>query len=44
MATLKNAPHGLMQEKGETINMPGRIGKVSVKAEYTEPESAFHRR
>ncbi|MDR9500675.1 MAG: hypothetical protein RI601_02645 [Desulfurivibrionaceae bacterium] len=36
MDTLKNALQGLMQEKGETINVPGLIGKASVKAEYTD--------
>ena len=36
MAALKNALQGLMQEKGETINVPGLIGEPSINAEYTE--------
>ena len=36
MAALKNALQGLMQEKGETVNVPGLIGKGSIHGEYTD--------
>ncbi|MFO7605229.1 MAG: hypothetical protein R6W72_02850 [Desulfurivibrionaceae bacterium] len=36
MATLENAMQGLMRDKAETINVPGLIGRSSVKAEYTD--------
>jgi hypothetical protein len=36
MATLENALQGLMQEKGETVNIPGLIGRSSLNAEYTD--------
>jgi hypothetical protein len=36
MAALKNALQGLMQEKGETINVPGLIGEPSMEEEYTD--------
>jgi len=36
MATLKNALQGLMQEKGETINVPGLIGEAAIDPRYTD--------
>lgn len=36
MATLQNALQNLMQEKGQTITVPGLIGEGSLKGEYTE--------
>ncbi len=36
MSHLENALQGLMQEKGETINVPGLTDKPSVDARYTD--------
>ncbi len=35
MATLKNALQELMQEKGETVNVPGLIGDPALNPRYT---------
>lgn len=36
MATLENSLQNLMQEKGETVNVPGLIGKGTLHGEYTD--------
>jgi hypothetical protein len=36
MATLKNALQGLMQEKGEVVNVPGLIGEGAMREQYTD--------
>lgn len=36
MATLKNDLQSMMQEKGETINVPGLIGEPGMEEEYTD--------
>ncbi|HKJ64094.1 MAG TPA: hypothetical protein VJ969_01735 [Desulfopila sp.] len=36
MATLKNALHNLMKDKGETVNVPGLIGEGALHGEYTD--------
>lgn len=39
MAWLKRALQGLMQEKGETVNVPGLIGEGSMEGRYTKTGS-----
>lgn len=36
LSILQNDLRGLMQEKGQTVNIPGLAGKATIKGRYTD--------